>query len=200
MALLASELFEGAALRNTLLLGVDLNGVSAKNLLFESSKISRGSFLSAELDSAQLVSVVVEDCEMSGLLTPFSTFQRVEFKSCRMTGWQAGEGLVEDTLFDGCKMDLVSFRFGKLKSVIFRSCLLRAADFHGCSFTDVSFEKCDLAGAEFRQCSVASLDLRTSEIAKIRYVEGLKGATIEPSQLMDLAPLLARSAGLKVTD
>lgn len=182
-----------------LLHGVHLDEAAVKNLLFEHTRISKGSFLNAEFDSAQFANVLVEDSDMSGLLTPTSTFQRAEFRSCRMTGWQAGEALVEDTVFDGCKMDLVGFRFCKFKAVLFKNCLLKAADFQGSSFTDVSFEKCDLAGAEFRQCSVTSLDLRSSEVAEIRYVEGLKGATISPEQLMDLARQLAFVVGLKIT-
>jgi uncharacterized protein YjbI with pentapeptide repeats len=113
-------------------------------------------------------------------------------------GWQAGEALIEDIVFEGCKLDMAGLRFCTIKSVLFHGCSLKGADFQGSSFKEVRVERCDLDEAEFRQSTVTSMDLRSSEIGGVRYVEGLRGATIDQAQLFDLAAKLAQVVGLKV--
>jgi len=197
-SLIRAGLVDGAVIRDLHAQKPDLAEAKAKNVLFEHVKITKGTFLNADLASAHFANAVFEDCEMSAMLTPKASVQRTEFKSCRLMGWQVGEAFIEDVLFEDCKLDLANFRFCTFKDVVFKNCMLKGADFQGASFTKATMQGCDLAGAEFRQCSVKILDLRTSSIADIRYVEGLKGATIDPTQLMDIAPQLANIAGLDV--
>jgi uncharacterized protein YjbI with pentapeptide repeats len=196
--LTASEILDGTAIRQLHLHRFDLSGACTRDVLFEQSRITKAALSSADRPSVHFVDVVIEDCDLSGLLTLGAQLLRTEWKSCRLTGWLCAESVVEHTLFESCKLDHANLRLCRFKSVVFRNCSLRSSDFHGASFNDVHFEGCTLDGAEFRACSVESLDLRGSNIREIRYLEGLKGATIDPVQLVELAPQLARIVGLHI--
>jgi uncharacterized protein YjbI with pentapeptide repeats len=197
-ALSASDLHDGARIRDLSVLKADLSRAVCANVTFDNLKMVKSTFQNVDLSGAHFADVVVEESDLSGASTMSGSFLRTEWKACRAGGWQVADACIEDTLFDECKMHLLNMRFSKLKSVTFRNCVLKGADFQGASFANVRFEGCNLAEAEFRQCTVEALDLRTSQIQDIKYVEGLRGATIDALQLIDLAPKMAHVLGLQV--
>ena len=63
-----------------------------------------------------------------------------------------------------------------------------------------AFEECDLTGATFLHASLEDVDFRTSQVVGLATSAGLAGAIVDPLQLLDLAPLLARDAGIRIED
>jgi uncharacterized protein YjbI with pentapeptide repeats len=107
-------------------------------------------------------------------------------------------GNAEPLLLDECKLDLVNLRMSTIENVVFLGCSLRETDFHGAKLRSVRFAKCDLQEADFSQAILEMVDLRTSAVADIRGVGSIRGAIVDGSQLIDLAPLLATELGIRV--
>jgi uncharacterized protein YjbI with pentapeptide repeats len=102
--------------------------------------------------------------------------------------------------FRDCKLDSVNFRSGTLTDVTFENCLLLDAEFGGATLRRVTFVGCTLTRADFAKVSCTDVDLRGAALGITAGYESLRGATIDSSQLIALAPLLARHLGITVTD
>jgi uncharacterized protein YjbI with pentapeptide repeats len=82
------------------------------------------------------------------------------------------EAELEDILFHDCKLDYANLREG-----------------------------CDLPGTDFGRAEMTTVDLRGSDLSRLGGdLAGLRGAIVDSSQLIDLAPRLAAAAGLEVED
>jgi uncharacterized protein YjbI with pentapeptide repeats len=120
------------------------------------------------------------------------------FRDARMTGIQLNEAVLREVVFERTRLDMANFRLARLERVTFRDCSLTEADFGDARLDSVRFERCRLRGATFRDASCRSTDLRGCSLEDIDGAGGLAGATIDPVQLMELAPALARHVGLVV--
>jgi uncharacterized protein YjbI with pentapeptide repeats len=124
---------------------------------------------------------------------------RDSFEGCRMTGLEAPELIAEHVVFTGCRLDLANFRHAKLRNVVFEDCVLDEADFGGAEISLSRFTGCSLIGTHLEGARLTKVDLRGCKLAPAGDLHVLRGATIDPVQLVDLAPALARDLGIDVT-
>jgi uncharacterized protein YjbI with pentapeptide repeats len=122
------------------------------------------------------------------------------FLDCVLAGTEAFGAEVRRAVFRGCKLDSVNFREATLADVRFENCVLRGVDFGGAGLEQVSFPGCRLSEVELTGVTLKKADLRGAELGIIGGHESLRGAIITTPQLIDLAPALARSLGIKVSD
>jgi uncharacterized protein YjbI with pentapeptide repeats len=122
------------------------------------------------------------------------------FSDARLTGLNFAEARIEEVSFKGCKLDYANFRHSAIKQVSFENCVLTGADFQGASLDATLFSDCQLVEADFSTAKLSLVDLRGSELALAGSVLGLRGAIIDPLQLMDLARTLAQEIGITVED
>ena len=106
-------------------------------------------------------------------------------------------GLTSVHLRDG-KIDYLNARQSRWTDVLIEDCVITTLDLGGWVGSRVSLLRCrigtlDVGGARFED-----VDLRTSQLGVINGIDGLKGVTVDESQLMELAPLLARHLGIRV--
>ena len=78
--------------------------------------------------------------------------------------------------------------------------MLVDADFGGARMEQVRFPGCELRQVEFMNARLAQVDLRGSELSPRGSATALRGAIVTPLQLMELAPVLAAEAGIRVED
>jgi uncharacterized protein YjbI with pentapeptide repeats len=102
--------------------------------------------------------------------------------------------------FKSCKLDYVNFRHSAIEQVSFEDCVLTGADFQGASINATRFSGCQLVDADFSKATLSLVDLRGSELALAGSVLGLRGAIIDPLQLMELARTLAQELGITIED
>lgn len=167
---------------------------------FSHSKLDRVSLMSARLRSLTLTDVVAEAIEASGADWTGARLRRVHVSGSRLSGLQLLDAELDDVVFQGCQMRLATFHSSALRNVRFEGCVLDEAFFGHGRMQAVRFDDCSLVRADFTGARLARVDLRASVLDPAGEVGGLRGATIDSVQLMDLAPLLARAAGLKVDD
>ena len=185
---------------------------------FAEAEIAGASCAGRRIDGLECIEVVLLDPDMSGAelrdcafrdtafenpnLAPATirggSLTRVVVEGGRLTGLQVTEADVRDVVWRGCGADMATFRHARLLHVTFQDCSLREADFTGMRGEAVRFTDCDLRGASFRDAELAACELRRCRLDDIEGVEGLRGASLELDQLIDLAPALARSMGIGV--
>lgn len=128
-----------------------------------------------------------------------STLRDVELVDARLGGVQLHGAVLERVLVRGGKIDYLNLRAARLKDVVFESCVLVEPDFGGARLERVEFVDCVLKGADLTGVELKDVDLRAAaELDISAGVERLAGAVISPSQLMDLAPVLAAQMGIRV--
>jgi len=123
---------------------------------------------------------------------------RVSFERCNLVGLDLSDGELSGTTFSECKLDLANLRLSRLRDVVFSGCALHGTDFYGASLRTVRFVGCELHETDFTQASLETVDLRSSALVDIRGAGSLRGATVDASQLIDLAPSLAGELGIRV--
>jgi uncharacterized protein YjbI with pentapeptide repeats len=102
--------------------------------------------------------------------------------------------------FRGCKLDSVNFRGAGLTEVTFEDCDLRDVDFAGATLTRTAFPNSRLTKTDLTRVTMDATDLRGAELGLVIDSTSLRGAIISTAQLVTLAPVLAETMGITVSD
>ncbi|SNY77023.1 Uncharacterized protein YjbI, contains pentapeptide repeats [Nocardia amikacinitolerans] len=163
---------------------------------FSSLTITRGSFRYGRFADVWLRAVAFVGTELAD-----SSWQDAEFVEGALSGVDAGGAVLRRVRFEGCKFDSVNFRGAKLREVTFADCVLRHTDFGDAELNTVSFPGTVLTDLALNKTRMRKVDLRgATRIGVAEGLDGLRGATITPLQLMDLAPSFASALGITVAD
>jgi uncharacterized protein YjbI with pentapeptide repeats len=120
---------------------------------------------------------------------------------CSLAGVEAFGAVLRRVVFRRCKLDSVNLRSARLHDVVFEDCVLRDVDFGEARFDGVAFPGSRLEQARFGRAELKRTDLRGAlAIDLADGYDALRGAVISPSQLLDLAPALARALGITVKE
>jgi uncharacterized protein YjbI with pentapeptide repeats len=201
---------EETELGDSTLSGLRLERVALRRLVFEERAAS-----DLRLDESLLDNVALDGCEAAGLtLTDVrveggswanlravrGTLTRIEARELRATGVDFAETELRDVVFEGCRLDLASFRFATLARVVFRDCRLEEADFHGATLSSVRLEHCVLAGANVDGASFSQSELRDCELTGLTGAGSLGGVRMPWGDVLQIAGLLAAATGIEVVD
>jgi uncharacterized protein YjbI with pentapeptide repeats len=151
------------------------------------------------LDGALLEDADVSQWQASSPRLAEMGLRRVDLSASRLRGLSLVDVLSAAT-FCACKLDLANLRMSSIEDVAFVGCSLRGTDFYGASLESVRFAGCELHETDFTHASLAKADLRGSTLCDVRGTASLRGAIVEASQLIDLAPSLAAELGIRVED
>jgi uncharacterized protein YjbI with pentapeptide repeats len=177
-----------------------LPGVHVKAAGIAEAKLEKLIATEAGLERIGLSDAVMTHSDLTAANCAEASWQRVRLTNTRCSGLKLHMSVLKDVIFEDCKLDLSNFRFSKLRGVSFKNCILDEADFYNAEIENVSFQNCSLQKAEFSAAKCKNVDLRTSDIANVRGIEGLAGATIDSVQLMTLSHTLAAYLKLDVND
>lgn len=154
---------------------------------------SNGRPLRARLDGVDLVG-----CDFANSELDESWWYDVLTVDCRLTGSSLKKVKLSRVTFDRSAMSLVSFEDSTLAHVRFHGCDLRGVDLTGATLTDVRFEDCELDEFVTMGTTLERVDLSSSDLGRNIDAAGLRGATIDPDQLLSIAHQLARKHGIEV--
>jgi uncharacterized protein YjbI with pentapeptide repeats len=190
--------------------GLRLERVSLRGLAFEERaaadlRIGESLLQDVALDGCEgagltLVDVRVVGGSWANLRAARGSLTRVEAHELRATGADFAETELRDVDFDGCRLDLASFRFAKLVRVAFRDCRLEEADFHGATVSSVRLERCVLTGANVDGASFSQSELRDCELTGLTGAGSLGGLRMPWNDVIQIAGLLATATGIEVVD
>jgi len=179
---------------------VSLAKADAGSGRFERVYLKDIDFGESKLRAVEFIDVIAERIDAANGDWGGAQLRRTRFSDARLTGLNFAEARIEEVSFKGCKLDYANFRHSAIKQVSFEDCVLTGADFQGASLDATLFSDCQLVEADFSKAKLSLVDLRGSELAFVGSVLGLRGAIIDPLQLMELAPILAQELGITVKD
>jgi uncharacterized protein YjbI with pentapeptide repeats len=182
------------------MVGTQMVGVKAKSVEIKNSSLQKLNLSESRLKQLSLEAVELQECLLYGGDLDSSGWQRVIVAGSVLSGIALTACKLEDVVFENCKLDLANFRFTELKTVTFKNCNMRETDFYEAKLGSVKFENCDLTKSNFFQAKLRQVDLRGAELSEIKGISGLRGAKINPVQLMGLAPVLAAEVGIEVSE
>ncbi|WP_433634431.1 pentapeptide repeat-containing protein [Nocardia sp. CA-120079] len=181
--------------------GDDLDDIEAGNsrfseTVFTSLAINRGS-----LRFSRFTDVWQRNVRWVGTDLSDTSWQDVELIAGALSGVDAGGANLRRVRFEGCKFDSVNFRKTKLREVQFVDCVLRHTDFGDAELTKVTFPGTTVEGLLINRARLQQVDLRgAAHLDVAEGLDALRGATITPLQLIDLAPEFAKAIGITVRD
>ena len=154
----------------------------------------------SKLRGVDFVDVIAERIDAANSDWGGAQLRRTLFSDARLTGLSFAEARIVEVSFKGCKLDYANFRHSEIERVSFEDCVLTGADFQGASIKATVFSRCQLVEADFSKAVMSLVDLRGSELRLAGSVLGLRGAIIDPLQLMELSRTLAQQLGITVED
>lgn len=180
--------------RNTFT-GVHAAGARFLDCAFTGTRFDEGKLVRARFQDAWL-----RDVRLVGTEIAESSWQDTAALSTVLAGIQGFNAVFRRVTFQSCKLDSVNFRGAVFTDVVFNDCVLRDVDFSMAKLTRVSFAGSRLTGAGFTKATLDAMDLRGADFEIAAGIESLRGAIIGPDQLVELAPLLAQSIGIRVEE
>ncbi|WKX74286.1 pentapeptide repeat-containing protein [Streptomyces sp. XD-27] len=177
----------------------DLGGQDGRGSRFLDCALRRCALDETVLSRARILDSVLEEIRGVGTDLSGATLRDVEVLHARLGGTQLHGAALERVVVRGGKIDYLNLRDATLKDVVFEDCVLVEPDFGGARLERVAFVGCALRRADFSGARMAEVDLRAvAELDIARGVDRLAGAVISPTQLFDLAPVLAAWLGVRV--
>ncbi|HEX4116482.1 MAG TPA: pentapeptide repeat-containing protein [Solirubrobacteraceae bacterium] len=179
--------------------------VSSPKLEAGSGRLARAQLIDVDLGESklrgvELVDVIAERLDAANGDWGGARLRRTLLGDARLTGLDFAEAQIEHVRFKLCKLDYVNFRHSEIEHVSFEDCVLTGTDFQGAKIKETVFSGCQLLEADFSKAELARVDMRGSGLALAGSVLGLRGAIIDPLQLMELARTLAHELGITVED
>jgi uncharacterized protein YjbI with pentapeptide repeats len=160
--------------------GVSFQGGGLQRARFSDVWMRDGRLVTTSLAQTQWLDVVIDRSLAAGVEAFGAEMRRVTFR--------------------GCKLDSVNFREAVFTEVTFDNCELRDVDFMGASLIRTAFPDSRLTRTDLSRVRMEKTDLRGAELGIIIGPDSLRGATISTGQLILLAPLLAETMGIVVSD
>lgn len=145
-----------------------------------------------------LINCRLEQLDLVALAAPNAGWANTEVRTSRIGSIEAYDADLRQVAFTGCKLGYVNLREAILNDVSFADCVIEDLDLSRAKATRVALAGCRITRLELGHSSLHDVDLRGAVIADVTNPEGLRGATISPDQLFDLAPILAARLGVIV--
>lgn len=168
--------------------------------------LTDAAFRECQFDGLTLDETVVRgirfvETEFTGLNAPVLDAVRSEWRDVSIRQSRIGAGEFYDAEFsgvriEGCKLGYLNFRGSTLRDVLITECTIDELDLGQAKANRVSIRDCRIGTLDVTAAQLSDVDLRGSEFQTVNGVPGLRGATIDDTQLAALAPVLAEQAGL----
>lgn len=194
----AHDLEDDRTYRSMAFTGIDLSDRDVEIADFEGCRLVDTGFAGTRLRRADFVDVEFERCDLSTMAARMTTMRRSRVSSSRLTGTTWTECAFRDVLFDGCRADLVGFRFSTFTGTVFRDCSMSEANFQNADLRGVRFERCDLTRAQFSQAQMDGARFADCILTGIGGVTAFNGAIVRSQDAQGLLYVLAGALGISI--
>ena len=176
----------------------DLSGLELMGTRFAECEFAGGSLHDADLRGARFVETVITRTNTPVLRAPVSSWQDVTIDQSRIGSGELYETKWRSVRFSHCKLGYLNLRASELRDVEFVDCTIDELDLGGSTAARVAFTRTTIGSLDVTRATLGDFDLRGAELASIRGMGSLSGATISELQLAEFAPLLASHLGITV--
>ncbi|WP_251152874.1 pentapeptide repeat-containing protein [Cellulosimicrobium sp. Marseille-Q4280] len=179
---------------------LELDALSLNHARLSGSRLEGVRADEAELRAATLTEAVLERLDVPVLRGVRSRWRDVEVRGARIGSAELYESTWDGVHLVGCKLGFVNLRGTVLHDVAFTDCTIDELDLVQADATRVSFTDTRVRRLDVQSSTLAHVDLRGADLHDLAGVGSLRGVTISPPQLAQLADLLARDLGITVAD
>lgn len=151
-----------------------------------------------DLTGATLVDLHFESLRATTFTARESRLRRVQVTGGRIGTLDLANAGADEVELRGIRIDYLSFAAAKVADLLIADCTITTLDLPHATLSRVRFENTRADEVDTRGMRADSLDLRGLEAASFVDVASLRGATLTPWQIEQLAPALAASAGIDV--
>lgn len=178
----------------------ELAGRAAVSIEIDQCHFRNTGFGQAKLGRAVISDTVFHTCDLANVRAHGCSLTRVAISGSRTLGLSWTSGILRDTVFDQCRMDLTSFRFSSFRTVVFTGCKLIQADFQEADLRGARFHGCDLTGAQFSKAQMQGTRFSNCDLTGINGVLSLNGAIVSGQDALALSYTLAAALGITIED
>ncbi|WP_394770834.1 pentapeptide repeat-containing protein [Lacisediminihabitans sp.] len=178
----------------------DLGGRSLAAASFSECEFLDLSANGCDLRSASFVETRIERLDAPILAAPRSRFRDVELQGSRIGSAEFYDASWQSVHISNCKLGFVNLRGAELRDVLFTDCTIDELDLGGAAAHRMSFVNTTVTSLDVTRAKLEHVDLRGAELRGLTGLEGLRGATVNPYQVSDLATVFARHFGIKIED
>jgi len=175
------------------LAGLHLDGVS-----FLASHLDRCGLDEASLRRGRLAECLLTEIHAVSLDLADAAWRETLVVDPRIGALSAPGCSWDNIRIRGGKLDFVNLSGAKLTDVVLERCVIGELDLGQAQVQRLRFDGVKLGVLDCAGARLVDVDFTGAEIGVVRGVDGLRGATISTTQLLDLAPLLAVHLGVRV--
>ncbi|MET0725150.1 MAG: pentapeptide repeat-containing protein, partial [Leifsonia sp.] len=178
--------------------GADLDGLDLSGTTFAECAFEDVSAHEADLRSATFLDTTIERLNAPILTAARSRLRDVGIDSSRIGSAEFYDAGWQSVRFTNCKLGFVNLRGAHLQDVQFTDCTIDELDLGGVKATRVAFSGTRINTLDVTRAEFSHVDLRAVELRHIVGLDGLRGATLTPDQVAELATLFAERLGITV--
>jgi uncharacterized protein YjbI with pentapeptide repeats len=178
--------------------GAELGGLDLTGITFRECEFHAVSLGDTNLRGATFSECVASNLHAPVFRAPRSNWRDVRIEHSRLGSVELYDATMRSVHIDGCKLDFVNLRNAVLTDVLLSNCIIDELDLSTTTVQRLELQNCRIGTLDVANARLTDADLRSSDFGAIHGVEGLRGATIDDSQLALMAPLLAAHLGLTV--
>jgi uncharacterized protein YjbI with pentapeptide repeats len=193
MRLRAGDQREGERFADADLSGLDLSGVTLMECELDGLTLA-----DTQLGGARLVETLIRASFAPTLVAGRTSWRDVLVESPRWGSAELFDAQLDAVHIRGGKIDYLNLRGARLTNVLIEDCQIGELELGGVRGERVAVRGCRIGTLDLTRASSVSVDIRGSEFSVINGLDGLRGVTIDDTQLSLLAPVLAAHLGIIV--
>ncbi|KQZ84080.1 hypothetical protein ASD56_08660 [Microbacterium sp. Root166] len=153
-----------------------------------------------DLTGATLVDVSIEELRATTVVARDARLRRVRITGGRIGTLDLATAGIDEVELRGVRIDYLSLGGAKVEDLLVADCTIVTLDMPQATLTRVRFENTRADEVDTGGMRADSVDLRGLDAASYLNVGALRGATLSPWQVEQLARALAASHGIDVQD
>lgn len=153
-----------------------------------------------DLLGATLVDVAIDELRATSVHARDARLRRVRISGGRIGTLDLGTTGIDEVELRGIRIDYLSLAGAKVEDLLVAGCTITTLDLPQATLSRVRFESTRADEVDTRGMRSDSLDLRGLDAASYLDVGSLRGATLSPWQVEQLAPAFAAFVGVDVQD
>lgn len=173
----------------------DLSGITFEECEFRSVTVNEVSFRSASFLESRF-----ERLNAPAFSAPQSRWRDVTIEYSRVGSAELYRSTWQSVHFINCKLGFVNLRGASIRDLAFTQCTIDELDLGEATAERVAFVGTEIGTLDVSHATLKNVDLRGAEMARISGFDGLKGVTLNSSQVFDMASLFAEYFGIAVED
>jgi uncharacterized protein YjbI with pentapeptide repeats len=178
--------------------GADLTGVDLSGANFIECEFDGLTLTDTQLRGARFVDSLLTASFAPTLLAGRSTWRDSLVQTPRWGSAELFDAELNSLHIRGGKIDYLNLRGSRLTNVLIEDCQIGELDLGSIRGDRVAIRNCRIGTLDVTRATCVNVDIRASEFSTVNGLEGLRGVTVDDSQLALLAPVLAAHIGLVV--